>query len=127
MTTNSCPLDDILRGTMSPASAPRGGESLSDHELDRIALTVADILEHRLGHSDQWRTWLDVKEVAARARLSPLTVTRLLREGRMHGHQAIRQGQWRAKGDAVDAFLQNATFEQQRTACGCPRFDKRKR
>ncbi len=57
------------------------------------------------------RTWLTTGEAAERVRWHPVTITRALQLGELHGVQAGRNGHWRMRPACVGAWLTGAGCE----------------
>lgn len=60
--------------------------------------------------------WLTARQVADAIGAHPVTVRRLLEDGRMHGHKPTRQ--WRIHPDVPDLWV---TGGDTRQPCGCAR------
>jgi hypothetical protein len=100
---------------------------------DQLKPLLVELLASRAAPAPEpdsrFHFWLTTAEVADRKRCSVTSVFRAAVQGKLHGHQAMRNGRPVAGSrrtfavPAVDAWIRGLDERAQREACGCEAVD----
>lgn len=98
-------LADLVVAVVSAASSP-------DHSPSGVPTPQREALASQ-------NVWLTTAEAAELAKRHPVTVSKALATGELHGHQTVRRGRWGVKSAAVDAWILGRDGI---AACGCDKL-----